>query len=861
MPEDRPQQLLMAARTHLADGNIASTIDVLGPAWPKFPDKPGFLLKAAGILAECGVPEAALASVEAVLAVQPDNWTALLRRFGLACQVADIPRARVALEALDKAGAGKGAAPFLAKAKFLILCGYPEQAIAVERAARQLEPDNLELQLREIDRLIANGEIMVARTQVDALLATHPDNPHLNVKQVPIAYAQQGSEAAIQLARMLTDRFPDFLPGHLQWSQQLEKYGQIEAAGAVLQNAAVRFPGRIQPLVKLSELHLRHSEPEKALESARQARVLTPWAVRAVLAEVNSLVTLAHLEDAYELLKSLVKRERTTPRVFTRLIDLAGKMQDRPAISAFAEQGLRAFPDNPVILEFLVWRSMTGAAPPSTDAIHRLLEGKLPSPRFEKLYTDLMLQNGDNAAALARARQSGPRRTPDHAIGIIRALLGLRRLELALRYSRFCLRCWPNDIRIAQIVATAFSKAGQETQAIALFKAVCSGGRQGETAHDPHLARLCFEAGRLEDALRYYRISRAVKPINHASIAQYIRCLASSGDIESTRRLIADFHAEASRTNKQIRKTFGGQIVEEINLELARDNTAIQCRLAPGDMTGHARLIQDFPRSNIAGMRFMRNWLDADQTGRDTHVGPGNGPDPIPRIIHQYWNDPTPPDAISAMIDSWQGVPGTRHMLWNRQSALARLRSDFGPRWTKAFQMANNPSEEADFLRLCLLAKDGGIYADADDILTGSLDSLSGNGAGLIVYMEPLKSNLGNNFLAARPGHPAMVLAARIARQDLLARSNETTWSKSGPGLLTRAVALYLARQVATGENADVIVLTKAQMVNDLAMHNPARYKRGQNYWQQNPRAMSAEVIGEVLRRTVWSGDQHVAAW
>lgn len=750
-----------------------------------------------------------------------------------------------------------------------LMTGDTPVAAKVLDSARERFSDRPDFLLKAAKILIKCDAPNAALTCFEQVLSVEPENKTALYQRFKLACqiadfprAQEAFDAVENVGARKED-VPFQVNASLQWAQRLEEVGQSEIASTVLQNAVTRFPDQVPPLVKLSELALRHGEPETALEAARQARKLAPWAVSAVLAEVSSLEKLGHLEDAYELLKSLVIHKKVSPRIYTRLIDLAGKMQDIPAISTFVEQGLRAFPENPVILEFLVRRSMGSATPPPIGAVLRKLEGKLPTPRFERLRADLLLQTGDYATLLAQERLTKPHRRPDQVIRIIRALLGLMRLELALRYSRFCLRRWPADMRLAQVVATAFSKAGRAGQAVILFESLCSDGQKtGADTHYAYLAHLCFEDGQLERALRYYRAAARVKrPVGHRRMVQYIRSLASAGDVENTRDLIADFFATANKTNKQVRKTFSGQLAGEIYLELVTDNSALNRRLTPGEMVGHAQLIQDFPQSNIAGMRFMRNWL---QTGRPPGINrskTSNGTSPlIPRIIHQYWNDPVPPDAIISMTESWRGMPNARHRLWNRQSALTRLRSDFGPSWARAFLLANNPAEEADFLRLCLLAKDGGVYADADDILTGSPDRLIDNGSGLVVFMEPPKSNLGNNFLAARPGHPAIILAARIACQELLARSNETTWSKTGPGLLTRAVALYLARQSKAGESSDVLVLTKEQIVGDIAMHNPVQYKRGRNYWQQNSGLMLAEAFFDVLRQTIESGDQHAAA-
>lgn len=65
----------------------------------------------------------------------------------------------------------------------------------------------------------------------------------------------------------------------------------------------------------------------------------------------------------------------------------------------------------------------------------------------------------------------------------------------------------------------------------------------------------------------------------------------------------------------------------------------------------------------------------------------------------------------------------------------------------RAFKLASHVAEESDFLRLCLLLADGGIYADADDLLTGTPEALLQDGAGLVVFPEPTLGSIENNLL------------------------------------------------------------------------------------------------------------------
>jgi mannosyltransferase OCH1-like enzyme len=167
----------------------------------------------------------------------------------------------------------------------------------------------------------------------------------------------------------------------------------------------------------------------------------------------------------------------------------------------------------------------------------------------------------------------------------------------------------------------------------------------------------------------------------------------------------------------------------------------------------------------------------------------------------------------------------------DRIDALRFLRETFGSDWVRAFQLAQNAAQEADLLRLCLLARSGGIWADADDFLYGDLPGLLARGSGLILYREPLGGALGNNIMAAPPRHPAVVFAARLACRTLLQRDNENAWNKTGPGLLTRAVAQYLNRVDPAEAQRQITILDWPVVAQQVSTHNPVPYKATASYW------------------------------
>ena len=235
----------------------------------------------------------------------------------------------------------------------------------------------------------------------------------------------------------------------------------------------------------------------------------------------------------------------------------------------------------------------------------------------------------------------------------------------------------------------------------------------------------------------------------------------------------------------------------------------------------------------MAAIHLIDDWRRKGQgQPRGTSL-PGPEAEPVPRQVYQYWDTPAIPDDIRRMMDSWARAPGFAHHVMDRAGGLRFLRETYDADWVRAFHLAQDVAQQADLLRLCLLAHHGGVYADADDYLYGDLDRLLqlGQGRGLILYRESLGGALGNNFIAAMPGHPAIIHAARLARDALLQRSHELAWTKTGPGLLTRAVAQHMLRVGPDEARRQVTVLAWEPFARQVSVHNPVKYKEASTYW------------------------------
>jgi hypothetical protein len=230
----------------------------------------------------------------------------------------------------------------------------------------------------------------------------------------------------------------------------------------------------------------------------------------------------------------------------------------------------------------------------------------------------------------------------------------------------------------------------------------------------------------------------------------------------------------------------------------------------------------------IPAIEVVATWADRCP---DPATRPGEGGErQIPRRIYQFWDAPVRPSWVLERFASWAAAEGWEHRDFDRHTAKDWLASTFGPDHARAFGLANHVAEQADFFRLCILLVEGGLYADADDRLVGAPDALLAGRGGLVVWREPL-GTLANNVICTAPGHPVIASAVEMALASLLSRENDLTWTKTGPGLLTRAVALHVLRD-AEGAARDTCILPEHHLLRYVATHLPAPYKSGARSWK-----------------------------
>jgi mannosyltransferase OCH1-like enzyme len=190
----------------------------------------------------------------------------------------------------------------------------------------------------------------------------------------------------------------------------------------------------------------------------------------------------------------------------------------------------------------------------------------------------------------------------------------------------------------------------------------------------------------------------------------------------------------------------------------------------------------------------------------------------IPRTLVRFWHDPrdVPPDVVGC-LKSWDALrdEGFSFRMFNDASAAAYIAEQYGPRERAAFKRCWHPAMRSDYLRMCFVFTEGGLYVDADDVLLGpgwqdvfrdgtlKVQALCYDLAarGMVSASELRRPDLptegrifyvNNNPVAAPPGHPILRRALARATDRLLGEEPAPEiQSTTGPGNLTAVLAAH----------------------------------------------------------------------
>ena len=798
---------------------------------------------------ERGQIENALSQFRAVLARMPDHKKALQRQVALALDLKRFAEAKAALTQFDRQF------PHAVEAARLRLALYRAQGewqAAVEPSRRAFELSGQQRDgIAYVDILSKAGRSELALDLLKQEVFADAKLDWLAVRKAGLLERVGQSEAALdEIKNFLVDR-PDHFPALALYSRVLGSLGRQNEAEPILHKLAAKAPiGIASPAaLQLAEWLHTSQRTERAIEVLQNARQRDGRNGMLLTLAANLFCDLDRRNAAALIAKNFSEIPvRNIGEVLARARVLA-RLKDADGEYAVLSEAISVYGLDWKVLTYVVQRATPFMPLFEIEECLKSLEVNCGVCFSDQTWIQLYLAHSDylRAEIYLKAHPRG-RRSEGQARDILRLLIARNRSVVARRYLRFCRRAWPNSASFIVLELDILIQLGRLDEAERALKATPKG--------DAKLTKRLFE---IEILLQLYRspgvwpqgVGRsrdALVELSPLVLQRLLRNTIAEADLNVADELCELYVAQKDERGRQNwRTTLEGQVLTEMRLLATEFGTDWPGAGLWEHDTRLARETRNKPWSTVLAAAHIRRAVGTEPLMEVAAKPRSAGV--IPKQIWQYWDDPPPPEAVSELVASWSQLCGWSHQLYNRFLARDFLTKEFSPEWCRAFRLARGPAEEADFLRLCLLVRWGGVWADADDRLHGDLSSLLQGDAGLVVFREPIGGGIANNFIAAAPGHPAIKQAAKWVVEALLQRANETVWLQSGPGLLTRAVGQFLATKGASSKRGGIKICGQDILRREVGIHNRLPYKHSIRYW--NRKRLRDPGYATLLKRLV----------
>jgi tetratricopeptide (TPR) repeat protein len=837
--------LVLAARIAATAGDPEHAVRILGCVVSLAPDRLATHAELAKLHRRLGRLDAADAALRQVLAREPDRASALRgleenaalrrraeeRRRSRRAERTLKPAAGDAATAVARAPeirtqtAAAPAAPELAAPAPLAVAPFPPPAAAaadLERRARQvrvsgdvegalvllrqaaaLVPDRLPLWRDIAGDLRTLGRLDEADEALRRILAIDPARLSVHSSLADNARRRGDAGAAAAHLAEAAAHHPGDAALRRRLIAALRQAGDADAHAAAVALMAEDFPDDVEAQVAAATVARAGGLLEVEAACLARALALAPVGAAAV-ALAGAFARAGRKGDVVALLAAAATAEPSPP-VLQDLAALYEEVGDTDAACAAYERAIAVDPAS-----VTAWIALAGIAARTASAARaRAMLTKARAAAGDQLALDfaefdLLRHIGLDVPAAALLDAARARAPTD-------ARLRGRQAALDLDHGRF-----------DTVAATV---AAMETQTV----------RQ-QVAAAMAVGRLAETRWQLPEALDAFNGVLALDPSNAAGHSAAARVLVGLlRPLEARRHLAAA--KQLSREDQLARgrslnpsQSLVGQLMSECWSNPAAMQLG-QAAIAADHLDAFATLVReepDYTPGAIAFFVFLR------RNGRLDVRPPPEGAASVPRRILQFWDTETLADDVVELMASWrEGNPGWEHVRHTDRTARAFLDSLPDPRVRRAYRAARKPAQKADLLRLALLFHEGGVYVDADDRCTAPLDPHVA-GRSLVVPQEA-RGSIGNNFIAAAPGHPLIGHGLELAVTAMLRGDADTIWLSTGPGLLTRALAAHLAGSEANraGLGGDLVVLERCELRRFCAPNCKVAYKTTTRHWSK----------------------------
>ena len=640
----------------------------------------------------------------------------------------------------------------------------------------------------------------------------------------------------------------------------------MDRAEALLSQILEVSPGAVHALMLLADIRRRRGDRAAAEQFFRQAWEIDPNNLKAGIGLVRLLLFRKSHSDAGKLLRQILADAPRHPDALVLLAELHRSTDDTAVSEVMLRQSLADDPAQILLTLALARRLAEDQHHSEAEAPLRAALDIMPEhPELLVALGKVQVGAGQYDAALLTFDRACRLPVPFPAAWIERSRLvfrlfsakeGLALLtqgidacgavpklqhELAIqlldgghiaeadRIVAAAVQCAPDHAELMALGVRIHILKGRHTEAERALKTLPAETRKARRVRTRLKAALLKARWRISDALFAYGATTnddGFDPEDHRAIAQmHLMAL----DVASARQALKQSLPRNARTPD-------ARIPKGLPREIANDFwsnpsalTAGRKALAAASLPTWIDTLRTHSRHTGCAIGFL---IHLRQSGRLSIRPPAKDGDAIPLHIHQFWNEPELPEDVAELVDSWRTQNfGFQHSLLSQQSVRAWL-AQRDVRWRQALRNIPSIAGKTDLLRLALLYEQGGVYVDADDRCVAPLGPLLA-GRDLILRQEHC-GTVGNNFIAARPRHPVIGLAFQEALDAALRGDRESIWLATGPGLLTRVLAGWLAAEPGRLDmiGRHILILDQHILLRYCASNCKANYKHSASNWR-----------------------------
>lgn len=676
--------------------------------------------------------------------------------------------------------------------------------------------------------------------------------------------AGRAVEAGAVVSRLATGQARDER-STLRLATEARRVGLFELCQTLLAQISAGGAPSVAALLEKARLERVHASVEQASQSYLAAFRRQPGDIDVANEVLAFLREHRRFDEADALIREGAISAAAPARLFAQLVSLLCDRGATTEARQLVEERAALFPDRD---ELLLWRADIALAEGATETafalVRQVIDGSSHNQEAWGRLAHFAALSDEYDLALRALGQLNPDRPELEATkSYYQSQLGLHDQALATldtaeaRYGEVptlvMARCriWERIGMIEEamlLLTDACDRYPADTDLL-MYRAVL-GYRTGKGEH-PDEAIFPSEAHRQlvmgHAAMRRRAIDAAIGHFKAAqpdlpspdlcrNLALMHMCALDFNEARVELRAALEIERRARQAKQQSMnesQSLYGQLLDEYRLD---GNMAAEIRSALSgipdvDVGSVLDIARNNPDSTLAAVILLikmrqAGMLDAGQARRSLSR--------IPRRICQFWADGEPGDELKRYTDSWIALnPGYAYALLTSEDGARFLAAgDFRPEVSAAFRAAREPAVKADILRLAYLSQNGGFYADIDDRCVKSLEHVRASGATFFGYQEDIGS-LANNILGVIPGHPVIGWALDRAVEAVLRGDGDMPWLSTGPGLLSRAFAYWLAHAEGTLAEtlSTVLIPDYPASFEHFSIHCFASYKITPQHW------------------------------